>query len=745
VRSFAEQDAMKRFAVRLFALSTLVLIGWVAIGQAQRLLNQPASAEPVRRPARSFEEITAAGSDSSEGELTPVADPPALEPAEPQAAAVDDGLPAQLEYAPREVQTVAANQADDAPIAEQRAYRANPQAEDGEASADVGESDSYPVDRFNQRRVPVEGAPQETGGESDFEPVSEEANYGAEETDPLAAEARTPTRARRVPREGAYEEPQQPEPTPARTAYADEEPQLRLSGPELEEPAMLEPVADEAVQMSAPSSRYVTEEEYDRAPRRVGLTAQEETWEGTGRPGNPKHEGPQSPALSVRKVLPKEVQVNAACQCEIVVRNVGDTVAESVEIVDEIPQGTRLVSTNPRAALSPEGQLVWSAGNLNPGEEVTVAVELMPIEEGEIGSQAIVRCATRTSGRTVATRPQLVLEVAAPPQVQAGEEVTVNLKITNTGSGAAKNVLLECNLPEGLTHPAGASIEYEVGQLAPGQSHPLDLVLSAATAGSVVCTMSALGQGDLRADTEVELEIVAPALAVALNGPKRRFLERQATYTVSISNPGTATAREVELVTYLPAGLKFVDANNHGQYDPKTRAVRWSLEELPARQAGEVTLVAIPIEAGEHVLRTEGKAQAGLQAQDEQVMLVEGVSDISFEVHDVEDPIERGGETTYEIKVSNQGTKEATNIRIVATMPEAMEPVDAEGPARHAIEGPRVLFDTLPRLAPKSDTTYRVRVRCHEAGDMRLRVQLLSDDVTAPVTKEEGTHVYTDE
>ena len=40
-------------------------------------------------------------------------------------------------------------------------------------------------------------------------------------------------------------------------------------------------------------------------------------------------------------------------------------------------------------------------------------------------------------------------------------------------------------------------------------------------------------------------------------------------------------ALAVELAAQLPAGMKFVRANNAGYYDEKTHRVLWSLEELP--------------------------------------------------------------------------------------------------------------------------------------------------------------------
>ncbi|MEX0711163.1 MAG: hypothetical protein WD278_02360 [Pirellulales bacterium] len=127
------------------------------------------------------------------------------------------------------------------------------------------------------------------------------------------------------------------------------------------------------------------------------------------------------------------------------------------------------------------------------------------------------------------------------------------------------------------------------------------------------------------------------------------------------------------------------------------------------------------------------------------MILIEGVAAILFQVVDVAVPMEVGGETTYEIRVVNQGSKAANNVEIVALLPAEMKPVGAEGPTRHELDGQQVRFAPLERLAPKADTTYRLRVQGLEPGDMRVRVQLLTDEIRTPVTKEESTRFYADE
>jgi uncharacterized repeat protein (TIGR01451 family) len=249
----------------------------------------------------------------------------------------------------------------------------------------------------------------------------------------------------------------------------------------------------------------------------------------------------------------------------------------------------------------------------------------------------------------------------------------------------------------------------------------------------------------LRKEDRLQLEVVAPKLEIALEGPKKRYLERQATYQLSVMNPGTAPAQGVELAAYLPQGMKFVSANNQGRYDEATRAVYWRLEQLPTRDTGTVELVTLPVEAGQQSIKLRGSAQKVQAVEKEQPVIVEGIAAVSFHVVDSVDPVEIGGESIYEVKVTNQGSKAASNVQLMATLPQEMQPLSADGPTRYAVQGNSVVFEGLARLAPKAETTYHLRVKGNRPGDLHVRFQLKTDEMQTPVTKEESTQVYADE
>jgi uncharacterized repeat protein (TIGR01451 family) len=466
--------------------------------------------------------------------------------------------------------------------------------------------------------------------------------------------------------------------------------------------------------------------------------------DGSGRPGERALEGAQRPALEIQKFAPPEIQVGKPAKFVLQLRNVGTQAAEAVTVRDEVPQGTRLIATTPTAK-NESGHLTWELGKLSPGEDRTVELQLMPTAEGEIGSVATVSYSAQASVKTRCTMPQLAIRMTAPGKVMVGHEQRVKIELHNPGSGDATGVMLFENVPQNVRHAAGPALEFEVGTLRAGETRELELVLFAEKAGRTVNVLSARADGNLQVQQQVEFDVIAPELTVDVDGPERRYLERPATYEVSVENPGTAPAHDVQIITKLPKGMRFVRANNMGEYDANSHAVYWSLAELPEGERGTVELVAMPVETGSQMLEVESRAGEGLSDQARREIVVDGLAAIMFELHDLEDPIEVGGETGYEIRVVNQGTKAAANVQVAVQLPAGLQLISAEAETQHTAQQGRIVFDPISELAPKADTLYRVRVKGVQPGDQRVLVEVNTDEVTQPIRREESTHVFGDE
>jgi uncharacterized repeat protein (TIGR01451 family) len=461
-------------------------------------------------------------------------------------------------------------------------------------------------------------------------------------------------------------------------------------------------------------------------------------------PGERHLEGPQQPAITIEKYSPAEIQVGKPATFEMIVRNVGAVPAQDVVVTDQVPAKTQLADVKPAPQQGSDGSLVWQFGTMQPGDEKIITMQVMPQDEGEIGTTAHVTFAAQATSRSICTRPQLTISHTAPPKVLIGETLTLGITVSNPGTGPATGVMIEEDVPDGLSHVAGGQLEYEVGTLRPLEEKRLELTMKADKPGIVENTIVVRGEGNLAASHKVQIEVIAPQLEVDVEGPKKKYLNREATYTVSVVNPGTASARDVELVATLPRGMKFLEADSQGQYDPTTHAVFWSLEELPPTQGGTVKLTALPVEAGQWPLLVEGKADLGLAVRGEKTIEIQQIAELLHTVKDADEVIEVGSETTYLIKVSNVGTKAATNVSVVAHLPPGIQGTAGEGPTRAGGDASQIAFEPLAKLEPNQEVTFKVQAKGMSEGDHIVRVQVSSTEWPDPVTREESTRVYVD-
>ena len=166
---------------------------------------------------------------------------------------------------------------------------------------------------------------------------------------------------------------------------------------------------------------------------------------------------------------------------------------------------------------------------------------------------------------------------------------------------------------------------------------------------------------------------------------------------------------------------------------------------MPPNVRDSVKLTAVAVEPGEQKILLEGTADLGLKDSFNHIVRVESVPELEFSVRDTADPIEVGTDTTYEIKVVNRGTRTATGVQIFTAFPESLRAIQGGGPSDLRIEGQNALFAPLDRLPPNQEAVFRVKAKALGAGDQIIRVQMISDDVNIPVTKEESTRIYTDD
>jgi|688.fasta_scaffold33849_2 uncharacterized repeat protein (TIGR01451 family) len=462
-------------------------------------------------------------------------------------------------------------------------------------------------------------------------------------------------------------------------------------------------------------------------------------------PGVRQLDGSQNPSMEIQKRAPAEVQVGIPSTFTLLVRNVGNATAFDVNVHDAVPKGAKLVRTSPSAQTDPSGKLLWKLGEMKAGSEQVLTVDLVPESEGELGSVASVTFAAQASVRTMSTQPKLVVNQKANATVLGGDDLRITIEVSNTGTGTARGVELEEDVPTNMRHNSGVpTLGLTVGDLAPGESERFEIDLMAVSAGKAINKIRAISTNSATFESSATIDVILPKLVLNVEGPRLRYLERQATYRTSVTNSGTAMAKNVELMLYLPRGMEFNSAANEGTYLPDQHAVAWSLSELSAGSSATTEVVLLPVQEGDFVLRLQGLSDGVRADAVDKKVQVEGQSELAFTVEDDNDPIETDGLTTYFIRITNTGTRMDNDVQLVVEMPDGSKSEQVNAPTNHQTSQRTIVFAPIPQMQPKDQQIYRVAVRHAKEGVLVLRAQLKSKNRPVPVVKEESTQVYLD-
>lgn len=344
----------------------------------------------------------------------------------------------------------------------------------------------------------------------------------------------------------------------------------------------------------------------------------------------------------------------------------------------------------------------------------------------------------KTSKRWV--KPGLAVDKKCPTEVTTCDPIEYVVTIRNTGDTTLKNVSFTDNLPSGLTTTDGkTTVSGSVPELAAGQAKEARFTVKANGPGRFDNKVTASADGGLTAEASCTTTVKQPVLDITKSCPGTRFLGRTGDYEITVTNKGDTASRNTVVTDTLPAGAVFVSATDGGS--ASGGSIVWNLGTLEAGQSRKLSATVRFDGAGDLKNTVHAKAICA-EASASCVTKVEGIPAILLEVIDLDDPVEVGAQTTYEIKVTNQGSKADTNIRIDVTLPPEEDFVSGAGPTPSTAVGKNIKFAPLPSLAPGEVATYRVVVRGNKAGDVRFKVQMNSDNITSPVEETEATRFY---
>lgn len=450
---------------------------------------------------------------------------------------------------------------------------------------------------------------------------------------------------------------------------------------------------------------------------------------------------------------PAVVKVHQPTEYTLNVRNVCGQALQKVVVQVRAPKGTEIVSVAP--AVKPiDGVYLWELGTLDAKASQAVTVTLKQPAKGEMACQAWVTLTGTSAMKAAVKEPKLAVTIVAPEKVVLGDLFPIHYEVVNSGEVAVTNV--EVFVTDGVD----SACSYV--DLKPGKRAKLGANPQAKVAGPITFEVVASGHDDLKATAKATVQVLVPKLDVKVTGPAERLIGTKGKYAVTVTNSGDTAVCGVTVSETYPAGFK-VSATGPGKLSENK--LSWTVGDLAPGASKVVEFEGYSNSPGAVTHKVEATGDRNTKATGECVTKVEGIPGLRMELVDNADPVEKGGEVTYEIKVTNTGTKADSEVKIVCELPKELEYVSCSGPTKGArvprtaelpevtpgfkpgylkspVVGQDVHFDPISDLAPKTEAVYKVKVKGVGTGDVRFKAVMTSKHLTAPVTKEESTRVY---
>jgi uncharacterized repeat protein (TIGR01451 family) len=453
-------------------------------------------------------------------------------------------------------------------------------------------------------------------------------------------------------------------------------------------------------------------------------------------------------ALRVDRVCPPEVVAGGNFSYELRVTNVTRVALENVMVTETVPSNFTMVSSEPAANTS-GGAATFNLGSIAPGATKTVRVTGRAGQAGSISSCATVSYTLPICCTINVVAPSLKIEKMMLGSAQGGtvpslcDNIPVRIVVSNPGTGTARNVMVTDALPAGMTTADGKqNVEFSAGDLAAGQSKTFEFMAKASRTGSFTNDASAKAENGLTAESnKVTVNVQNCNLVIAKRADRAQlFAGRPASFTIEVRNTGDGVARNVVVEDMIPAGASFVSATEGGRV--AGNVATWSFGDMAPGASKTMQIVLNP--GSNEVVTNTARIRSVCcpEAQATATVNYEGVPAIVVELVDEPDPLLVGEETTFTVKVRNQGIKADTNLRVVFNLANGLTFVSGQGASAVSGAGQAITFGVIPTLAPKQEVVWTVKARCTAAnGDVRSNLNVTTDFFKAPITEIESTNL----
>lgn len=275
-----------------------------------------------------------------------------------------------------------------------------------------------------------------------------------------------------------------------------------------------------------------------------------------------------SPALRLAAVGPTEAMKCDKLSYKFTVTNAGSGQAKNVKVEAVLPDG---LLTEGKSAVA------FDAGTLNAGEGKEFAFVATASKTGKYAIKASAKgdenlLADSSAIETTVREPILSIVKNGPKESFIGQPMVYDITVTNKGDAVAKNTTIMDKMPKGVTirnisdegrKDNDGGIFWSIGDLKPGDTKKVVVVTVFDQAGDLRSAASvkadcAETQGSMITTT---LTGVPAILIEVADEPDPVRVGDQTTYTIVVTNQGTAAGTNIQIVCEMEDPMAFVSAS----------------------------------------------------------------------------------------------------------------------------------------------------------------------------------------
>lgn len=310
-----------------------------------------------------------------------------------------------------------------------------------------------------------------------------------------------------------------------------------------------------------------------------------------------------NPAIELTKTEPKDVSICDPIPVTLVVRNSGSSQLTGVKVTDTLPAG-----------LTSDGKssLVFDAGTLAPGANKEFKYNATAGRTGNFVNSASATSEQGVSAKATATtavhQPVLSLACKAPDQQYMGRPFDVCFTVSNTGDMAESGTQVTMPVPAGLTFKSataggrvvGNNVAWDVGSLTANAPKDLCVTFTSASAGTFSFKATAMGACAAQVTTTCQTKVIGVSglLLEEVDNPDPIAVGETTTYTVKVTNQGSAEDTNVKMTVEFPAEIDPVSASNGGVVSGK-KVTFPAYPRLAPKEAFEYSIVAKGVKVGD--------------------------------------------------------------------------------------------------------------------------------------------------